>query len=72
MNTADGQKIIRNLDLLWGQAGGSHRWLHFIGCREPLAPLKRLKGATIFLPLVAPVDQLQGATNKLSGVAPLY
>lgn len=39
-----------------GQAGGSHRWLQFITLREPLAPIKRLKGATKFYDLVAPVN----------------
>ena len=48
--------MLNKADNILGQAGGSHRWLHFITSREPLAPLKRLKGATIFYDLVAPVN----------------
>ena len=48
-----------------GQDTGSHWWLPFISCREPLAPFYQLQGATIFSHLVAPFIWLQGATTDI-------
>ena len=58
-----------NMNDVWikGWAIWSYRWLHLISYLQPLAPYKKLYGATHFFNIVAPFSRLFGAKQKLGG-----